>query len=218
MAKVNPNGSIEVDVSSKIAIFTKGSARIFYRTVEGGPIPSYYYYSSTVSGDEVVLTPGSGVDKVRIDPDGSYPAFYVTGTAATITNPEFIAIDRVYTITIAAAAGGTNESDVTITFKDVNGDAITDNINFEWFLSDAATGLGITGTSASGTVQAKSGEGTDLSVLTAKKHTISQTKNAVGTYVLEITDSAKTAFYVCVKNPVTGVIVPSAVLATGDYG
>lgn len=84
MGKVKPNGSIEVDVSSKIAIFTTGSAKIYYRHVAGA-VPAYYYYSSTVSNDEVVLTPGATVDKVRIDAGADSEVIYEAGTAPEIT-------------------------------------------------------------------------------------------------------------------------------------
>jgi hypothetical protein len=60
--------------------------------------------------------------------------------------------------TLAAAAGGTNVCEVTITFKDYNGDTFAGVVNFDVWLSDAATGAGLTGTSASGTVQANERE------------------------------------------------------------
>ncbi len=120
-------------------------------------------------------------------------------------------------VTFSAAAGGSNVCEVTITVVDEDGDAIAAVHHLEWFLSDAATGAGITGTSASGTVAAKSASGVDLEVVTAKKFTRVQTL-ATGIYILEITDTAKTAFYVCVKHPLTGALVVATVLATGDYG
>jgi len=119
--------------------------------------------------------------------------------------------------TFAAAAGGSNVAEVTITPRDAAGAALAGVRTLEMWLSDAATGAGITGTTASGTVTAKSGEGTVLTALTAKKHLSAQTK-AAGTFVLEITDSAKTGFYVCVKNPATGLVSVSAQLVTGNYG
>jgi predicted RecA/RadA family phage recombinase len=119
--------------------------------------------------------------------------------------------------TFAAAAGTTNVANVTITPRDAAGAALAGVRTLEMWLSDAATGAGITGTTASGTVTAKSGEGTVLTAFTAKKHISAQTK-ADGTFVLEVTDSAKTGFYVCVKNPATGLVSVSAQLITGNYG
>lgn len=229
MGIIVANGSKEIAVSSKIAIFTLGAeAKVYYRTLEYGTTPQRWEYQQTISANtETVLTPGSSYDTVRIDGALIEPVYYETGSdphvtvvdATTSTPAELDILDAaVDTITFTPAAGGANVSEVTIAFFDAAGSAITSNLSFEWWLSDAATGLGITGTAASGTVQAKSSEGTDLSVLTAKKHTVSQTKASVGTYVLEITDTAKTGFYVCAKHPVTGVINVSSVLQTADYG
>jgi predicted RecA/RadA family phage recombinase len=116
-----------------------------------------------------------------------------------------------------AAAGGANVSEVTVTPRDAAGAALTGVRNFDVWLSDAATGAGLTATTASGTVTAKSSEGVVLNTFTAKKHLGVQTK-AAGTFVLEITDSAKTGFYVCVKNPATGLVSVSAQLITANYG
>lgn len=120
-------------------------------------------------------------------------------------------------VSLAAAAGGANVCEVTITVQDNAGNTLAGNWPLMIWLSDDAGGEGLTGTSASGTVQAKSNEGTDLSVLTAKKHLTAVTKDA-GTYVLEITDAAKTGFYVGVG--VLGALAQgvSAALASGDYG
>lgn len=117
----------------------------------------------------------------------------------------------------SAAAGGANVSNVTITPRDAAGNALTGIRGLEIYLSDDAGGAGITASTASGTVQAKSGEGYVLSALTAKKHIKALTK-AAGTFVLEITDTVKTGFYVCVLNPVTGQVHVSSQLVTGNYG
>lgn len=119
--------------------------------------------------------------------------------------------------TFAPAAGGSNVCEVTVTVKDAAGATLTGIRNLELWLSDAATGDGLTGTAASGTVQAKAASGTVLTALTAKKHIIVQTL-AAGTFVLEITDSAKTGYYVAVAHPLTGAPVVSAQLVTGNYG
>lgn len=116
----------------------------------------------------------------------------------------------------AVAAGGTNVSEVTITPR-FGGSAIAGVRALEVYLSDSAVGAGLTATTASGTVQAKSGEGTVHTALTAKKHLAVATK-AAGTFVLEITDTAKTGFYVCVVNPTTGAVHVSAQLVTANYG
>jgi hypothetical protein len=136
----------------------------------------------------------------------------------TATTAELNLVDgQPATVAFAIAAGGANVAEVTITVKDAAGATLTGIRNLEVWLSDAATGAGLTGTTASGTVQAKSASGTVLTALTAKKHLTVQTL-AAGTFVLEITDSAKTGFYVAVKNPMSGAPIVSTQLVTGSYG
>jgi len=120
-------------------------------------------------------------------------------------------------ITFVATAGAANVAEVAISVKDSSGDLITGVQNLKLWLSDSATGAGQTAVTASGTVTNKTASGTVLDTLTAKKSLIVQTL-ATGVFTLEITDTAKTAFYVCVQNPFTGKTVVSTVLATGDYG
>ena len=157
-------------------------------------------------------------------------AFKIAGTTMSATAAELNTING-YTGTTAAlnavdnapvsftfgiASAGTNIAEVTITAKDADGNTVAAPLICTVWLSDAATGVGLTGTAASGTVAAKSASGADFGVLTAKKATVVQTL-ASGIYILEITDSAKTAFYVCAQAP-NGVVGISTQLATGDYG
>jgi hypothetical protein len=94
---------------------------------------------------------------------------------------------------------------------------MTRPVLFLLHLSDDATGLGLTATDASGTVTAKAASGTDFGVLTAKKALLAQTK-ADGSFILEITDTAKTSFYV-IATPLVGCAPSgSAALITADYG
>lgn len=155
----------------------------------------------------------------------------INGTAVTSTAAELNALDGVTAtvgelnltdnlsanITFAAAAGGANVCEVTCTVKDAAGATIAAPFTLNIWLSDAATGAGLTGTSASGTVTAKAASGAVLGTLTAKKALVVQTL-ATGIFILEITDTAKTAFYVAAQVPGTGATKVSAVLATGDYG
>lgn len=120
-------------------------------------------------------------------------------------------------VTFAAAAAASTVAEVTITVKDANGDPPAKPLMMDVWLSDAATGAGLTGTTASGTVTAKSASGIVITTYTAKKALRVQTL-ANGTFVLEITDSAKTAFFVCAQNPGTGATEVATVLASGDYG
>lgn len=119
-------------------------------------------------------------------------------------------------VTFSIAAGTTNVCNVTMTVKDAAGVAVDTSHLINVWLSDAATGLGLTGTSASGTVTAGA-SGVDFGASTAKKALTAQT-TAAGVFVLAITDTAKTGFYVCAQVPGQGSPSVSRVLVTADYG
>lgn len=129
--------------------------------------------------------------------------------------PALIVIGGGTDIRILAAAGAANISDVTFRVRDGAGNVLTGVFSFQVSLSDAATGAGLTATTASGTVQAASGGGTVLSTLVAKKAFLVQT-NASGAFVLEITDTAKTHFYPVAT--LNGAVIVGAQLQTSDYG
>lgn len=167
------------------------------RSVIGGAL-------DVVSGGEIDIESGAN--------------FKLGGTALTASAAELnITHNMPASITFAAAPGAANVSELTITVKDGAGATIAEVFNLDVWLSDAATGAGLTSTTASGTVQAKSANGADLGVLTAKKALRVQTLDT-GVYILEITDTAKTTFYVCATLPSTGATVVSDQLETADYG
>jgi hypothetical protein len=118
-------------------------------------------------------------------------------------------------VTLTPAAAGANVSEVTITVKDGAGVTLPGVFNFDLWLSDAASGAGLTATTASGAVAAKASSGADLGAFTAKKALRCQTL-ATGVYTLSITDSSKTGFYVCAS--VAGRTFVSAQLSAGSYG
>ncbi len=119
-------------------------------------------------------------------------------------------------VTFSPAAGGSNVCEVTITVKDGAGNAIARPHHLDIILSDAATGAGLTATTASGAVAAKAASGTDLATLVSKKALRVQTL-ATGVYILSITDSAKTGFYVAAVLGDLPIQVSSQ-LVTGNYG
>ena len=127
-----------------------------------------------------------------------------------------LAAAPVGSIGFGIAAGGSNVCEVTITVKDGSGATIARVHELTVNLSDDDDGEGLTSTTASGAVAAKSASGTDLAVFTAKKSTRVQTLKT-GVYVLSITDTSKTTFYVSVTGP-DGVTAVSRILATADYG
>jgi len=120
-------------------------------------------------------------------------------------------------VSLAIAAGATNVCEVTATATAAGGSAAAGVQVLQWWLSDAATGAGLSGTAASGAVTAKASNGADLGATTAKKAGFIQTK-ADGTAILSITDTAKTGFYVCVRPAAVAAATVSRQLVAGDYG
>jgi predicted RecA/RadA family phage recombinase len=118
-------------------------------------------------------------------------------------------------VKMAAAAGAANVTEVTITVVDGAGNTVAGVNHLDVWLSDDADGEGLTGTTASGTVQAKAASGTVLSAMVAKKALRVQTLKT-GVFVLEITDTAKTAFKVAAN--IAGKTAVGLTLATGNYG
>lgn len=123
----------------------------------------------------------------------------------------------VRTATFTFTAGAANVAEVAIALTDGGGTAVASAQPFNVWLSDSAAGTGLTATTASGTVTAKAASGEVFGTLTAKKALVVQPL-ATGIFTLEITDTAKTTFYVAVQNPFTGQVVVSRIMATGDYG
>lgn len=118
------------------------------------------------------------------------------------------------TPTITPAASTANICLVTVQLVDANAANIAVVKPITIWLSDAATGIGLTGTTASGAVAAGA-SGTDLGVLTTKK-AIKSITDATGKYILSITDTAKTGFYIAVES--NDKVTVSAQLVTGNYG
>jgi hypothetical protein len=119
-------------------------------------------------------------------------------------------------VTFTFTAAASTVSECAIAVLDGAGVAVTTPQVIHFWLSDAATGLGLTGTAAT-TLAVKSACGTDLSVLVAAKADLVQTL-ATGIYTSNITSSAKTLYYVAAYLPAVGKTFVSRVMVTGDYG
>lgn len=121
------------------------------------------------------------------------------------------------TVDFTAAEGGSDVAEVEIQVQDAGGTNVAESVLAVVWLSDDDGGVGLTATVASGTVQAKTGEGTDLGTLTDKKALLVQTK-ADGSYTLEITDNADTGFYVAASLLGTAETHVSDQLTATEYG
>jgi len=174
--------------------------------------------AGTVAASKAVVVGTNKNINTIVIADGGLKLGSGAGTAVTATAAELNELDDIVaSFTFAATAGAENVCEVAITLKDAAGATVDGARPFMVWLSDSATGVGLTGTSASGTVKAKSASGTDFATFTAKKALLVQPL-ATGVYTLEITDSAKTAFYVCAATLDGRAYSVSTVLATEDYG
>ena len=98
-------------------------------------------------------------------------------------------------VTITNAQGATsNICNVTFQVTDTSGNAVAGFFSLDVWLSDAATGGGLTATTASGGIAAAASGGAVFGVETTSKAVFVQT-NSSGAFVLAITDTAKTGFY-----------------------
>lgn len=91
MEKVFPYGSQTATVSAgdSVGIFTAGEAKLYYRRAEGG---SYFYFVQKIEGEQILVTPPSGVVEIRIDARAEEVIFDV-GTSPEVGEffPEFLA-------------------------------------------------------------------------------------------------------------------------------
>jgi hypothetical protein len=120
-------------------------------------------------------------------------------------------------VTIAYAAHGSTTDGLvaTLTVVDGSGVAIAAVHSLEVWISDAANGIALTSTSASGALTATTG--LIRTAVTAKKH-IQLLTAATGIGVLLLVDSANTADErFVVKNPATGASIIGAATVAGDY-
>ena len=96
-------------------------------------------------------------------------------------------------VTITNAAGGTQYySNITFQVSDIAGNAVKAVFDIDVYLSDAATGAGLTGSTASGGISVTTG--TQLDAMVASK-SLRVLTDANGVVVMQIIDSAKSLFY-----------------------
>lgn len=167
---------------------------------------------TSAASKAVVLDASSKISAIDIT------ALKIGGTSVTATAAELNELDGIVaSFTFAPAAGASNVCDVVITAKDAAGATVASPRPFMVWLSDAATGVAPSAVTTSGTVTAKAASGVVMGTLTAKQSLIVQPL-ATGIFTLEITDSAKTLFYVCASTLDGRAFSVSAKLTTANYG
>ncbi len=111
-------------------------------------------------------------------------------------------------VTIALTAGAADTMTITMTVKDAAGATIADVFMLEWWISEAATGIGLTADTYSGDVTTTTG--TEYQQIVDKKHYTGLTHTS-GILVASAVDSAKPADqYLVVKHPLTNKLIVSA--------
>ncbi len=133
---------------------------------------------------------------------------------ATLTTAELNLLAGIgCTVTIALAASSTSDGmDITITVKDAAGSTVAAVHNLEIWMSEAATGIGLTADTYSGDLTAS--VGAILSAHTAKKHW-SVVTAATGIFTGTLVDTANPADqYVVARRPLGGRLVVSAASGT----
>jgi len=164
--------------------------------------PSYNALNQEQQGGAAWVVAGN----MNIDePNGG--EFFVGGWRHTYENKPVQA-------TFTPTASGSNICLMEIALTDSQGVAITWPTLLTIWLSDAASGAGLTATTASGAVANSGTNGCDFLALVTKKALLSQT-DATGLYILSITDTAHTGFYVACQ--VAGSLFVSAQLVAGNY-
>lgn len=116
--------------------------------------------------------------------------------------------------TVIATVGTTNTSTITIQLKDALGNNLDKVTPFDVYVSDAASGIGISATAASTGFSVASGGG--VRQVTAVTKSIACVSSATGGCVLSLLDTAKTGYYVVVS--VGAGIKVSTQLTAGSYG
>jgi hypothetical protein len=152
--------------------------------------------------------------KATVQGTKQYQVTSVTSSGGTLDSAVNPGVPFSFTVALAASST-TDGMDITITAVNEDGTTVAAPVGFEWWISEASSGIGLTADSYSGAVTA--GTGAILTALTAKKHFLAVTA-ATGIFVATAVDSANPADqYVVVKSP-SGLLVVSAVSGTNWEG
>jgi hypothetical protein len=174
--------------------------RTFVAIVNGQEVPIF-----TINAD------GSFTHHTTVDAESeaaTLAALGLTPVAAEINVLDGLGVSA----SIALAASATTDGmTITITVLDAAGVAVAAVHQLEFWMSEAATGIGLTADAYSGDLTIVATFGAILSAHTAKKHW-SVVTNADGIFKATLVDSANPADqYVAVKKPLgAGLIVSAA--------
>lgn len=211
-AASNPSGSYshvgdEARVRMTCSAYTSGTA-------------GYSFNDADTSGTQTITDPFGNVLATPKESGLDFTAgkLSVAGTPVTATGAEINVLDdAAVSLTIGLAAGTVTDSmDITITVLDGASTAIDAVHEIEWWISEAATGIGLTADTYSGDVTAVTG--TEWIEHTSKKHYTSLT-DVNGVIVARAVASANpTDQYVAARHPLTGKVIVSSASGTNWEG
>ena len=158
-----------------------------------------------------IIKTSSITSRGRINLNDNFAAVY--GDIVALENQ--LGTAKNVTISIPVASATADGTEVTITVVDADGVAVAARHTLNVWVSDDATGDGLTATNASGALTAVTG--TILTALTAKKHILANTAST-GILKLLLVDSANTAGErFCCTNPINGKLVLGSSTVTASY-
>lgn len=158
------------------------------------------------AGNLVLNTAGKLAEQVQT---GILPTFLVKGGQAST------AVGPAAAVAITNGPGASaNISNVSFQVQDAFGNNVSGVFLITIYLSDAATGGGLTATTASGGIAAAASGGVIFDAIVTSKAVDAQTTTG-GLFVLAITDTAKTGFYPVVARG--SAITVGAQLTTASY-
>lgn len=165
---------------------------------------------------EAILTVLAGVTAGSIEDLGDMAEADTTALATVKANAFTQLAAMPAGITLAKAAGSTNEVKITVTVQDQDGSDMAEVFNLMVWTSDASSGAGVSSSLDPDSLAPDTGKGASLLTLTANKNYIMQSP-ATGDLVVVLTDAATGGGYFCVMNPVTGQ-TSTILIEAGDYG
>jgi hypothetical protein len=117
--------------------------------------------------------------------------------------------------TFTPAAGASTICNVTIQLQDLASVNCSTVFDLTVWLSDSSVGAGFAAHVPTGGITVTSGTSVFSKVTNIA---IEALTTATGSMVLQITDTARTAYFVCTELPGTGLVAVSAQLVTANYG
>ena len=218
-----PTDVVLVD-SEQMRVTAHGSPLLLVERGYNGTARSSHTSGATVSPITAAMSNTSGV---LVDTLVDAQTLQISDVAVTASAAEINALDGATmtadelnllagapaSVGFGIAAGATNVCAVTLTAKDAAGATLQAPVELDVWLTDAATGIGLT----SHTPVLAITTGAQMGILTAAKALRVQA-NVSGVVVMTITDAGKNLYYIAAQPVGRTAASVSRVLTAGDYG